>query len=386
MKTRLVLANMLALCLAALFAVSAFAAESVGNVVAARKEAWAARLSQQEPLAGKSPVYTGDTLVTNPEGRLQVLFRDDSALMMAPDSQARLSEYVYGGGQKPAFNLKLARGMARLISGRMAEGKPDAMKVETPDFTVDIPGARLVVVVNGPEFRVIEEQGTENLPILITNKKDETVTRLDGSGKVFESMPDGPAGGIVRPMNDMDRQFLRQLALPPSDQAMPKVGSKLDQEVVDLLKHGPAGANTLLNTPNLGQMALIDERLAALGSVGIEGTLESQYAGAGTYSFSVNLRSGTISNGTMSGVQYPSPINGAYNLSGGTGWVSGNSFTVNGFRGAVFGVSGGSGSMSGTAGKGFGKLGDIGASGQFAISDGLANSFTGAITSGRRVK
>ena len=393
-KTRLVLSSVLALCLLAFAALSAFAAESVGSVVAARKEAWAERRPQQEPLAGKSPVYTGDTLVTNPVGRLQVLFRDDSVLMMAPDSQAVLSEYVYGSGQKPSFHLKLAKGMTRLISGRMVEGNPGAMKVETPDFTVGIQGTRLTVAVNGPAIQVFGEQVTPDLPIIITNKKDGTVTRLVDSGKVFEYMPGGAAGGAIRPMTSVDKQSTSKIALQPSAQSMPKIESKLDAKVVALLTLGTADANTPLavtRVSTLEQAERLKGNVPMSGPViaTISGSLQSSGMGTGAYNFNVNLGSGAISNGTMTGSIGTSM---GYDLHSGTGTLAGNNFNVINFLGNIsssgtpFTTDVSGSKLEGTASNGFRNVGDNVVSGTYEIYGNTISQDTGTITGGRRVK
>ena len=400
MKTRLVLSSVLALSLAAFAAASDFAAESVGNVVAARKEAWAERQPQQEPLVGKSPVYTGDTLVTNPVGRLQVLFRDDSVLMMAPDSQAVLSEYVYGGGQKPSFHLKLAKGMTRLISGRMVEGNPGAMKVETPDFTVGIQGTRLTVAVNGPAIQVFGEQVTPDLPIIITNKKDGTVTRLTESGKVFEFMPGGAAGGAIRPMTSVDKQTTGKIAMATSAQPMPKIESKLDAKVVALLHDGgAASSNSSLEMVKIANPALIDQVITQVRDARIEGTLGywylTEFCEGGQYGFNVNLLTGVISNGSMSATFVPT-ISGntlSFNMSGGTGTLNGNNFYMSNLRGTVYSAATlhtnqHNGVLTGTGSNGFRNVGDTVTGGSWATywdaTGGLHAD--GPITGGRRVK
>jgi len=174
-----------------------------------------------------------------------------------------------------------------------------------------------------------------------------------------------------------------RLVDPKNGVAAQSLSDAMELRVLELLLAGPAVPNTRLVDPNLGQTALLDERIKTLtGNAVIAGTLDAGGSYSGTYGFNVNLFSGAISGGTMSGGGGGT----SYNLSGGIGSVSGNNFNLSGFQGTVDG-SAGSGSMSGTAGKGFGKLGDIGASGEAYIWQNSGGTWGPiSISSGRRVK
>lgn len=147
----------------------AFAAmdEEAGRVIAARKQAWADRSRDRAPLAGKSPVYAGDLLITNEIGRLQVLFKDDSIFMMAPDSQARVTEYLYGETGNNRFNLDLARGITRIISGRITE-EGGMIEVKTPRASVGIQGTDVLVHANSDDStEVAVLQGKRKKPVQV---------------------------------------------------------------------------------------------------------------------------------------------------------------------------------------------------------------------------
>ena len=162
------------------------------------------------------------------------------------------------------------------------------------------------------------------------------------------------------------------------------------QEIVDLLLTGPAKPPTRLDTLNLNTVALGDNMQKYAGNAGIEGNL-ARPGGAGTYSFNVNLFSGAISSGAMRGMDAGGLTN-IYDLNGGTGLVRGNNFNVSNFQGTFIPTLGGitytdvgSGTLSGTASKGFKSLGDIGASGSFAVRS-TPGTISGTIVDGRRVR
>jgi hypothetical protein len=121
----------------------------------------------------------------------------------------------------------------------------------------------------------------------------------------------------------------------------------------------------------------------------ITGRLQAGVGNDGAYSFNVNLGSGVISGGAMSG-RYGSGT--SYNLSDGTGSVSGNNFNIGGFHGSVihFGnehTDVGGSALNGTARYGFDNVGDIGASGTFRILHGNGMfEIHGDIVDGWRVR
>jgi hypothetical protein len=196
-------------------AAPAFCAESAGKVIAARRIAWAERADTQSPLASKNPVFVGDTLATDATGRLQVLFRDDSVLMLAPDSRSTVSEYVYVPGQKSAFAVNVAQGLTRLISGGMAVGDPTAIRVETPALSLGIKGTDLSVLETDDQTSVYLAEGG---PVEIRDKQSGATWLLDKRGtmmifhKGFSGLPQ------ILPMSAADWALHDSVNLPLTEQ------------------------------------------------------------------------------------------------------------------------------------------------------------------------
>lgn len=145
---------------------------SAGTVIAARKLAWAERVRERPVLASKSPVYVGDLLITNEMGRLQVLFQDDSVFMMAPDTEVKVTEYLYGGEDETRFTLDLAKGVTRLISGQMTE-KGGKIQVNTPEARVVIQGTTVGIEHNFTGTAVLVLEGEK--PTLVCLADSATV-------------------------------------------------------------------------------------------------------------------------------------------------------------------------------------------------------------------
>lgn len=188
--------------------------DSAGNVIAARRDAWAERGRTKPQLYSKSPVFTGDRLSTNPLGRLQVLFNDDSVLMLAPDSQATISEYVYAGETGNSFNINLAKGVTKLISGRMVENEPGSMRVETPEITVGIQGTSLAVQSDGGISKVTVLHATPGKPTIVYCGEDQRQTRLEVSGTVLIMNAEAQCVPEIRRITPDEQFFLSSLTLP----------------------------------------------------------------------------------------------------------------------------------------------------------------------------
>ncbi|GHT82084.1 hypothetical protein AGMMS49960_07760 [Betaproteobacteria bacterium] len=183
----------------------AVAEDSAGSVIAARKNAWAERHAAQNLLASKSEIHVGDTLITNPVGRLQVLFRDDSVLMLAPDSRSTVSEYVYAEGRKSSFSINVAQGLTRLISGNMAVGDPGAIRIETPRLSLGIKGTDLTVKQDGASTTVTLLEGG---PVDVLDKGNGEHYALDAPGTTMFFGSD-MAGPSVQSMSKADWAALR---------------------------------------------------------------------------------------------------------------------------------------------------------------------------------
>ena len=121
---------------------------------------------------------------------------------------------------------------------------------------------------------------------------------------------------------------------------LPAQGKPFDRQTLAELLAGnpPIDPKTLLDSPKLYFGKSLGESLlhagALNGNASVSGSLLSDtFNDAGIYSFNVNLASGRISGGAMSGSVDNN--NYTYNLFGGIGKVSGNTFQVNGFQGTI---------------------------------------------------
>lgn len=91
-------------------------------------------------------VYQGDLIRTGRDGRLGLTLNDDTRLSLGPDSELRLDRFSYepADGQL-ALAIKLVRGVAAYVSGRIAKLAPDAVRIETPTAILGVRGTTLAI-------------------------------------------------------------------------------------------------------------------------------------------------------------------------------------------------------------------------------------------------
>ena len=91
-------------------------------------------------------VFTNERIVTTEAGQTQMLFRDQSALTIGPNSDVVLDEFVYDPTEKTGkIVLRATKGLFRLVGGRISKQTP--VQLKTPTATIGIRGGIAVVDV-----------------------------------------------------------------------------------------------------------------------------------------------------------------------------------------------------------------------------------------------
>jgi hypothetical protein len=91
-------------------------------------------------------VYQGDLIRTGPDGRVGLTLNDDTRLSLGPDSELRLDRFSYAPADgQLALAIKLIRGVAAYVSGRIAKLAPDAIRIETPTAILGVRGTTLAI-------------------------------------------------------------------------------------------------------------------------------------------------------------------------------------------------------------------------------------------------
>jgi hypothetical protein len=127
------------------------ATSSVGLVKLAEGTAVVQRGAQTLPARPGLFLLEGDTLRTGADGRLGVVLRDDTRVSLGPETEIRIDRFIFAPSQSQlALVLKMLRGVAAYVSGKIAQLSPDAVRVETPVAVVGVRGTRFAAKVEMP--------------------------------------------------------------------------------------------------------------------------------------------------------------------------------------------------------------------------------------------
>ena len=123
----------------------------IGVVKVVKGEALVQRAGQSLPARDGMGLAEGDLLRTGPDGRLGVLLRDDTRLSLGPDSEIRIDRFAFAPAQgNLALVLRMLRGAATYVSGKIAKLSPEAVRVETPVGIVGIRGTQFAARIEAP--------------------------------------------------------------------------------------------------------------------------------------------------------------------------------------------------------------------------------------------
>ena len=156
------------------------AADPIGKVVAAA----GSPTSSGRALSPGTPIFENDQLVTG-KGNVQILFVDDTKLVVGPNSSLVIDRFLMRGGNRAQkFSVDALRGTFRFISGKSAK---NAYDIKTANATIGIRGTAFDFSSGGETLVAVFEGGV----------------RLCASGSC-ESIPEGCGVGRAR-RNDVDQ-------------------------------------------------------------------------------------------------------------------------------------------------------------------------------------
>ena len=177
-----------------LFSAPVFAAQEIGSVseVIGGVDILKGGKLPAEPAKVGEKVAQGDIIRTKSGGKVQVNFKDDSVLTIAPDSRVALNEYVYEPEKnKREASIKIFQGLVHTTVNKI-------MKKDTSDFTVETETA--VIGVRGTDYYTLVTPAVSD----IYNNSGITEVR-----NIFAEIP-----GIVKLHNQEYTKVARNL--PPT--------------------------------------------------------------------------------------------------------------------------------------------------------------------------
>ena len=282
-------------------------AVQVGTVITLQPGVVAVRGGETIPLELKSPIHDTDVLVSDANGRLQVLFDDHSTVSISSNTTLEL-QTVIPGGDEPEFKANLGQGLARFITGGIVKKNPDGFNVTAPEATIGIRGTIFSVASADGLSSTVYVDSAEQGTVFVAGQEVPPGFKI--------TLPDM----AVAPMTPEDRQMVQEQVQAYHDRG--------EDAPLVVVESGTTGdMSDIMYAAN--EVSLTNQVLTS-NSATASGALQTQN-GSGSFSFRIdNLSTGQISGATIT----RSSGGGSgfnYALVGGSGWLTGSSAGVSGF-------------------------------------------------------
>ncbi len=135
-------------------------AASEGTAVGVRPDALARVAAEERVLIVGADVFVGETIVTGPRGNVQLLFDDQTRLVVGPGSTLEIETYLLTGSGADKFAINALAGTFRFISGNSP--KP-AYSIDTPTASIAVRGTEFDLTVGGGQSFVLLYEGALRL-------------------------------------------------------------------------------------------------------------------------------------------------------------------------------------------------------------------------------
>ena len=135
-------------CLIATCLLAAPAAAEIGRVKTVAGEARITRGAATSVITPGAKVQARDVIETGRDGRVGLIFIDNSRFALGPNGRIALSEFEFDDATHVGRSLvTINHGALAVVSGQIAKENKDAMRVRTPTSVLAARGTRFVVEV-----------------------------------------------------------------------------------------------------------------------------------------------------------------------------------------------------------------------------------------------
>ena len=173
------LLSIIALVLAASFAGQAFGAGE-GTAVGVNPDAVARINTVDRTLVVGADLSVGETVVTGPRGQVQIIFDDETELVVGPGSSLKLETYLLRGNHTAEkLTVNALAGTFRFISGNSPKS---AYQISTPTAAIGVRGTKFDIVVTRDSTRVTLFEGALQICNNSSACAEVTEPLRDGSG------------------------------------------------------------------------------------------------------------------------------------------------------------------------------------------------------------
>jgi len=124
------------------------------------------------------PIFAGDRILTAGDSRLLLRFLDETTLAVGENGDLTIDAFVFDPGAGGAFNVDMAKGVFRYLSGQIAARDPNDVRLNTVFGTIGVRGTHVLTRIgDGPELIVLlPEDDPARPPAIVVSNSGGAVT------------------------------------------------------------------------------------------------------------------------------------------------------------------------------------------------------------------
>ena len=239
-------------------------AQGAARVMYTQGETFIERAGVFEPIAVGASVPEGALLKTGDTGHLYLRLADDGFFVLRPKTTARIALYkpVAAQPEKSEFQLELVNGVARAITGKVAEQAKQRFRFNTPVAAIGVKGTDFVVSTTADVTYISVNSGAVVASQFTTNCtrtglgacSSAAASTLSASADLLLAISTGNVGVQTLDLktNPALRQFVPDQTAPPLSNERPLTTSRTNTNAlistVVVLGENPAATADVLKS------------------------------------------------------------------------------------------------------------------------------------------
>ena len=246
---------------------AAQSSDAAASVVALRGMATATdSKGQNRTLALNSPLFTHDTIKTGQNGRLRILFKDNSIITIGSKSVIQIAQYNWDEKIDTARMVTvISEGVFRVVGGLVTKKAPQKFKTLTPAATIGIRGSMFAGKVSADGLTVVFEGGKG---IELTNSTGSVAITSMGQACTAPDWSTVISPPLAMDANELDglRKSLSVKPAQPGEKAgvSQTVHEILSEEFTSWVKNNPQQAGAVLQAAVASNQLAVDSALGAV--------------------------------------------------------------------------------------------------------------------------
>ncbi len=127
---------------------ASMAAERIGLVKTYQPSATVIRQGIETQLEVGSEIFEGDTLVTDSDGAVGIIFTDGAVLTLGPSGKLIVEDFLFKPAeQEVSFISRVIKGSVAFASGAIGRITPGSVQFKTPTATLGLRGTKILIEV-----------------------------------------------------------------------------------------------------------------------------------------------------------------------------------------------------------------------------------------------